>query len=164
MYIPFEQLPDQSRVWVYQANRPLMANEMEQISSFLTYEMNAWAAHGAPLNASFEIRFGQVVIVAVNEDVNQASGCSIDASTRWFKSLGETLQIDFFDRQIAKIQGEQISLIPITSIKDFILSAHLLEEDFIIPPQTSDLSQYRNQWLQKVRESWLKKYLAKSSV
>ena len=164
MYIPFEQLPDQSRVWVYQANRPLLADEMEQISSFLTYEMNAWAAHGAPLNASFEIRFDQVVIVAVNEDINEASGCSIDASTRWFKSLGETFQIDFFDRQIAKIQGEQISLIPITSIKDFILSAHLLEEDFIIPPQTSDLSQYRNQWLQTVRESWLKKYLAKSSV
>jgi hypothetical protein len=154
MYIPFEQLPDQSRVWVYQANRRLMANEIEQISSFLTYEMNAWAAHGAPLN----------VIVAVNEDVNQASGCSIDASTRWFKSLGDLLQVDFFDRQIARIQGEQISLIPITSIKDFILSAHLLEEDFIIPPQTSDLRQYRNQWLQTVRESWLKKYLAKSSV
>jgi hypothetical protein len=164
MYIPFEQLPDQSRVWVYQANRRLMANEIEQIRSFLMNEMNAWAAHGAPLNASFEIRFGQVVIVAVNEDVNQASGCSIDASTRWFKSLGEMLQVDFFDRQIARIQGEQISLIPITSIKDFILSAHLLEEDFIIPPQTSDLRQYRNQWLQTVRESWLKKYLAKSSV
>ena len=164
MYIPFEQLPDQSRVWVYQANRRLKGAEIEQIRSFLMNEMNAWAAHGAPLNASFEIRFNQVIIVAVNEDVNEASGCSIDASTRWFKSLGETLQIDFFDRQIAKIQGEQISLIPITSIKDFILSAHLLEEDFIIPPQTSDLSQYRNQWLQKVRESWLKKYLAKSSV
>ncbi|NQW77371.1 MAG: hypothetical protein HQ448_11230 [Cytophagales bacterium] len=164
MYIPFEQLPDQSRVWVYQANRPLLADEMEQISSFLINEMNAWAAHGAPLNASFEIRFNQVIIVAVNEDINEASGCSIDASTRWFKSLGEMLQVDFFDRQIAKIQGEQISLIPITSIKDFILSAHLLEEDFIIPPQTSDLSQYRNQWLQPVRESWLKKYLAKSSV
>jgi len=164
MYIPFEQLPNQSRVWVYQANRPLLADEMEQISSFLTHEMNAWAAHGAPLNASFEIRFDQVVIVAVNEDINEASGCSIDASTRWFKSLGETFQIDFFDRQIAKIQGEQISLIPITSIKDFILSANLSEEDFIIPPQTSDLGQYRNQWLQTVRESWLKKYLAKSSV
>ena len=164
MYIPFQQLPDQSRVWVYQANRPLVSAEIEQISSFLTNEMNAWAAHGAPLNASFEIRFNQVVIVAVNEDVNQASGCSIDASTRWFKSLGELLQIDFFDRQIASIQGERISLIPITAIKDFILRADLSEEDFIIPPQTSDLGQYRNQWLQTVRESWLKKYLVKSSV
>jgi len=164
MYIPFEQLPDQSRVWVYQVNRPLVGAEIEQISSFLTHEMNAWAAHGAPLNASFEIRFNQVVIVAVNEDVNQASGCSIDASTRWFKSLGELLQIDFFDRQIASIHGEQISLIPITEIKDFILRADLSEEDLIIPPQTSDLGQYRNQWLQTVRESWLKKYLVKSSV
>ena len=164
MYIPFEQLPDQSRVWVYQANRPLKGEEIEQIKSFLMNEMNAWAAHGAPLNASFEIRFNQVVIVAVNEDVNQASGCSIDTSTRWFKSLGELLQVDFFDRQIASIQGERILLIPITSIKDFILSANLSEEDFIIPPQTSDLGHYRTQWLQMVRESWLKKYLVKSSV
>ena len=164
MYIPFQQLPDHSRVWVYQANRPLVGAEIEQISSFLMNEMNAWAAHGAPLNASFQIRFNQVVIVAVNEDVNQASGCSIDASTRWFKSLGELLQVDFFDRQIAKIQGEQILLIPITFIKDFIIGANLLEEDYIIPPQTSDLGHYRTQWLQTVRESWLKKYLVNLSV
>ncbi len=163
MYIPFEQLPDQSRVWVYQANRPLKGAEIEQISAFLMNEMNAWAAHGAPLNASFEIRFGQVVIIAVNEDVNQASGCSIDASTRWFKSLGELFQVDFFDRQIACIQGGQILLIPINSIKEFILRSDLSEEDFIIPPQTLNLGHYRNQWLQKVRESWLKKYLVKSS-
>jgi len=164
MYIPFEQLPDQSRVWVYQSNRPLSEIEMEQTSAYLKNEMDAWAAHSAPLNASFEIRFNQVVIVAVNEDVNQASGCSIDASTRWFKSLGELLQVDFFDRQIAKIQGEQILLISITFIKDFIIGANLLEEDYIIPPQTSDLGQYRNQWLQTVRESWLKKYLVNSNV
>ena len=163
MYIPFEQLPDESRVWVYQANRPLLGAEIEQINSFLMNEINAWAAHGAPLNASFEIQFNQVVIVAVNEDVNQASGCSIDASTRWFKSLGELLQVDFFDRQIAKIQGEQISLIPIASVKDFMLHANLLEQDYIIPPQTADLGQYRNQWLQTVRQSWLKKYLVKAS-
>jgi hypothetical protein len=162
MYISFEQLPDQSRVWVYQANRPLSEIEMEQSSAYLKNEMDLWAAHGAPLNASFEIRFNQVIIVAVNEHVNEASGCSIDASTRWFKSLGELLQVDFFDRQIAKIQGEQISYIPIASIKDFILSAKLTEDDYIIPPQTVNLHHYRHQWLQTVRESWLKKYLVKS--
>lgn len=164
MYIPFEQLPDHSRVWVYQANRSLMDTEIEQISSFLTHEMDAWAAHGASLNASFEIRYHQIFIIAVDENVNQASGCSIDASTRWFKSLGEMLQVDFFDRQIVKIQGEQISLIPLALIKDFMLKGNLLEQDYIIPPQTKDLGQYRNQWLQTVRQSWLKKYLAKSSV
>ena len=164
MYIPFEQLPDHSRVWVYQANRSLMDTEIEQISSFLTHEMDAWAAHGASLNASFEIRYHQIFIIAVDENVNQASGCSIDASTRWFKSLGEMLQVDFFDRQIVKIQGEQISLIPLALIKDFMLKGNLLEQDYIIPPQTKDLGQYRNQWLQTVRQSWLKKYIAKSSV
>jgi hypothetical protein len=159
MHIPFPQMPDHSRVWVYQANRPLSESEIEQASTYLKNEMDMWAAHGAPLNASFEIRFMQVFIVAVNEDINQASGCSIDASTRWFKTLGESLQIDFFDRKIAKVKVDQIDLIPLTTIKESINSGELVAEDLVIPPLTSDLKEYRGDWLQKVCDSWLKKYL-----
>jgi hypothetical protein len=164
MYIPFPQMPDHSRVWVYQANRSLSDYEVEQVSTYLKNEMDMWAAHGAPLNASFEIRFMQVFIIAVNEDVNQASGCSIDASTRWFKTLGGSLQLDFFDRQIAKIKGDQINLIPLTAIKEYIATGKLVAEDLVIPPLTSDLHQYRGHWLQKVSESWLKKYVVPTHI
>lgn len=164
MYVPLEQMPDESQVWIYQANRPLIYHEIQYIDSYLKEEMNLWAAHGAPLIASFEIRFNQVIIIAVNEEINEASGCSIDASTRWFKTMGEMLKVDFFDRQIAKIQAEHISLIPITAIKESLKLGDLLEDDFIIPPRTLDLQHYRNHWLQTVRDSWLKRYLTKSSV
>jgi len=157
-------MPDHSRVWVYQANRPLIENEIEQVSSYLKNEMDMWAAHGAPLNASFEMRFKQVFIIAVNEDINSASGCSIDASTRWFKTLGERFQIDFFDRQIAKIKEEQIDLIPLAAIKECITTRKLVADDVVIPPLTTDVQQYRNHWLQKVSESWLKKYLTPIST
>lgn len=164
MYVAFQQMPDHSRVWVYQANRPLIDIEIEQVGAYLINEMDLWAAHGVPLNASFEIRFNQVFIIAVDEDVNEASGCSIDASTRWFKSLGEKMRVDFFDRQIAKIQDDQIVLIPLAAIKESLIAGILVEEDVIIPPLNVDLHLYRNRWLQTVRESWLKKYLVKASL
>jgi hypothetical protein len=34
----------------------------------------------------------------VNEDIESASGCSIDSSVRFVKSLGAELNIDFFNR------------------------------------------------------------------
>ena len=96
MYIPFQEMPGQARIWVYQASRSLYASELDQIKQVLAQSCQNWEAHGAPLQASFEIKYNQVIIVAVNEAMNAASGCSIDASTRWFKALGETLQVDFF--------------------------------------------------------------------
>jgi len=95
MYIPFQDLPDSARIWVYQASRALSSQELELISNTLIQSCQNWEAHGAPLQASFEIRYHQVIIIAVNEAMNAASGCSIDTSTRWFKSLGESLQVDF---------------------------------------------------------------------
>ena len=54
MYLPIEQMPDHSRVWVYQANRPFSASETQAIENYLTPALTQWAAHGAGLNASFE--------------------------------------------------------------------------------------------------------------
>ena len=47
--VPFAQLPDHSRVWIFGASRPLTSDEsnrlLEQVDRFL----DGWAAHGAPV-------------------------------------------------------------------------------------------------------------------
>jgi hypothetical protein len=155
MYLPFEQMPDQSRVWVYQANRPFSATETQAIQDYLLPSLTQWAAHGAGLNASFEIRFQQVIVIAVDETVNAASGCSIDASTRWFKEMGASLAIDFFDRSTAVVEGEELTMIPLAALKN---NSILLPSTQIIPLQTESLAAYRSGWLQKADTTWLKRY------
>ncbi|MDZ7936146.1 MAG: hypothetical protein U5M51_14505 [Emticicia sp.] len=49
--------------------------------------------------------------------MNAASGCSIDASTRWFKELGDALNIDFFDRSQAYFEGDEIKTFSIFSVE-----------------------------------------------
>ena len=36
MYLPIEQMPDDSRVWVYQANRKFTVSEIEFITTAVT--------------------------------------------------------------------------------------------------------------------------------
>jgi len=157
MYLPIDQMPDHSRVWVYQANRPFSASETQAIENYLTPALTQWAAHGAGLNASFEIRFQQVIVIAVDETINAASGCSIDASTRWFKEMGAALGIDFFDRSTAIVEGDEVSLLPLTALKN---SPLLTPSKDVIPLQTESLGAYRSGWLQRADTTWLKRYFA----
>jgi hypothetical protein len=157
MYLPIEQMPDHSRVWVYQANRSFSASETQAIENYLTPALTQWAAHGAGLNASFEIRFQQVIVIAVDETVNAASGCSIDASTRWFKEMGAELGIDFFDRSTAVVDGEEVTLLPLTEVKNNPL---LTPSKQVIPLQTESLGAYRSGWLQRADTTWLNRYFA----
>jgi hypothetical protein len=157
MYLPIEQMPDHSRVWVYQANRPFSASETQAIENYLTPALTQWAAHGAGLNASFEIRFQQVIVIAVDETINAASGCSIDASTRWFKEMGAELNIDFFDRSTAIVDGDELTLLPLTALKNNPL---LTPTKQVIPLQTESLGAYRSGWLQRADTTWLQRYFA----
>ncbi len=150
-------MPDHSRVWVYQANRPFSASEIQAIENYLTPALTQWAAHGAGLNASFEIRFQQVIVIAVDETINAASGCSIDASTRWFKEMGAALGIDFFDRSTAIVEGDEVILLPLTALKNNPL---LTPSKDVIPLQTESLGAYRSGWLQRADSTWLKRYFA----
>ena len=158
MYIPFNEISDHARVWVYQASRPLSEPELEGVHSYLAREMAAWAAHGEALQGSFDVRFSQVFVVAVDEQVNQASGCSIDASTRWFKELGATLEIDFFDRSCAVVRGESLTLLPLMGLKKAVIDGILTADALVIPLQTADVATYRTSWLVPAAGTWLAKY------
>src|ERR1700752_565917 len=118
MILPFEKLPDHSRIWIYQATRPFNSRELSIISDELSAFTNSWAAHGIPLNAGFDIRFNQFVILAADEHVQQASGCSIDDSVRKVKELKETIGVDLFDRkQIAFLKGSEVITIHMENLK-----------------------------------------------
>ena len=87
MYVDFENLNDDSRIWVYQSSREFNTQEINSIKEKLIDFVNEWTRHGDDLKASFEIKYNHFIILAVDESFNQVSGCSIDASTHIFKEF-----------------------------------------------------------------------------
>jgi len=94
----FPNLPDDSRVWLYLADRKLDATEAHFLNEKLKLFLDSWAAHNKKLTCDGILLFNQYLILTVNEDIESASGCSIDSSVRFVKSLGQELSVDFFNR------------------------------------------------------------------
>lgn len=158
------QLDPSSRVWIYQANRKLNANEIAFIEQFLAKEIDDWSAHGAALKAGFEIRFDQIICIFADESQHAASGCSIDSSTRWFKDLGAKFGIDFFDRSAAVVKNNELQLVSFLGIKKAVEEGLITPASLIATPQVANLDAYSKQWPEKAEASWLKKYFKQAIV
>ena len=65
MYIPFEQLSEEARIWVYQASRPFTQQACEQVLGEAQNFLAQWASHGNPLQGSATILHNQFLILAV---------------------------------------------------------------------------------------------------
>ncbi len=159
MYIPLDQLPDRSRVWIYQANRPLSAAEVAEVQPHLVRFVEEWTSHGQRLQASADILHRQFLVLANNEDVNSPSGCSIDVSVRFVKELEQHLGVSFFDRtQLAFLQEDQVKLVPLSQVKEKIAQGEVAEHSLYFDNLVNDYGKLRTAWLKPARESWLARY------
>ena len=108
----FPELPDSSRIWLHLANRKLVASEEQFLKEELTLFLDSWSAHGKRLQCNATLLFSQYLIFSVDENIESASGCSIDSSVHFAKRMGSELGIDFFTRlEVLVIEGDDTRLL-----------------------------------------------------
>lgn len=88
----------QSRVWIYQADRPLSEADIAAINPQLQSFAEQWVSHNRQLKAAGFVLYDRFVVLMVDENAADASGCSIDKSVAFMKRLGAAYERDFFDR------------------------------------------------------------------
>ena len=91
-------LPDSSRVWVYQSNRAFTQEELVELKNELYQFGASWEAHGTKLNSAIEIYYNQFIVIFVDESGQEATGCSIDKSVVLVKMIESKYGISLLDR------------------------------------------------------------------
>ena len=133
----FPELPDSSRIWLHLANRKLVASEEQFLKEQLTVFLDSWSAHGKRLQCNATLLFSQYLIFSVDENIESASGCSIDSSVHFAKRMGSELGIDFFTRlEVLVIEGDDTRLL---SYFDAVA-----QKAPFINPQITQLSELRS--------------------
>lgn len=165
MYISFDNLPDYSRIWIYQANRPFNSSELSIISDELSAFTSGWTAHGVPLKASFDICYNQFVILATDEQVQEASGCSIDDSVRMVKGLAEKIGVELFDRRrTAFLNGKEVITIPLEDLKKEFANGTWSGDTLTFNNVINTKGELRTSWLIPAATTWLKRYLPSVTI
>ncbi|KQS45802.1 MULTISPECIES: hypothetical protein [Flavobacterium] len=155
MYIPFENMPDESRIWIYQSNRKFTDDEMAEIESDLKAFVENWAAHGTGLEASYLLQYNRFIILAVNQEVQSATGCSIDSSVQFIQELEKKYNVDLLDKMNVTFKlGEHIAHKPLIEFKKMAKEKAVSANTIVFNNLVNTIGEWHEYWEVPARESW----------
>ncbi|BDD02976.1 hypothetical protein [Aureibacter tunicatorum] len=156
----FENMPDSSRLWVYQFERVLDKKEQERVLQGMMPFIESWQAHGKDLKASCELKYGLFLILAVDEDMHGATGCSIDSSVNAIKKIVAEIGVDCFDRsKVAFRNGDNFIVRSLQELKSSAESGELNADSLVYNNGVADKSSFLKTWELKALDSWAKRYI-----
>ncbi len=161
MLTDFENLPDDSRVWIYQSNRKFTEVEVDFISKEIKSFLRQWTAHGAELEAGFEIRYQRFIVIGLNQSNASASGCSIDASVHFIQSLERAMAVDLLDKMnVTFYTGDFIAHKTLLEFKKMAKDRSVSPNTIVFNNLVNTKEEYLEHWEVPAKDSWHSRFLA----
>lgn len=165
MFVPFENLPESSRIWIYQADKALNQSEKAAIADSVHNFVENWQVHGQPVKGSYKIDSDRFLIMAADQSFNPPSGCSIDSSVQAVRTIGEKLGINFFDRNLVAFKASDSVLIcKVNELKEKLAAGMWSQHSLVFNTTVNTIGDLKTRWIVQAADTWLKRYLHRETV
>jgi hypothetical protein len=160
--VPFDTLPDASRVWIFGSDRPLTEEGTATLMKAVDAYLPEWKAHGVPLTVAGQLLDDRFLVVAVDQTTTGASGCSIDGLFRLLRGLesrvGATLvgggRVFYRDLQGTVQSASRDELPGLTA------SGAITRNSVVFDTSITDLGAFRSGFEKPAKDCWAKDLLA----
>lgn len=155
MLIPFEQLPGTSRIWIFQSDKKLENKTIDLILQKSNSFLENWTAHNNELHAGATVLYNHFLILAVDENKNDASGCSIDKAFRFIQDLEKEFNISLLNRLNVAVMNEgKISVMNVSDLRTRLEKGEL-QNAKIFNNLIQQKAELDKNWLVPLKDSWL---------
>jgi hypothetical protein len=152
MLVDFNTLPEESRVWIYQANRSFTEQELEDIQSKLDVFIENWTAHGSDLQSGYIIKYKRFIIIGLNQNLSKASGCSIDASVKFIQDLMDKMNVSYK-------QGDFVAYKTLTDFRKMAKDKAVSKNTIVFNNLVTNIAEFNENWEVPASESWHNRFL-----
>jgi len=160
MLVDFNTLPEESRVWIYQANRSFSEKELIEIKEKLNIFIENWTAHGSDLQSGYTIEYKRFIVIALNQNISTATGCSIDASVHFIQQLEKEYNVDLMDKMnVSYKQGEYVAYKTLLDFKKMAKDKAVSKNTIVFNNLVDNIAEFRENWEVPASESWHSRFL-----
>ncbi len=161
MLVDFNQLPEDSRIWIYQSNRKLTDDEVRELKQLTEQFLVQWTAHGETLEAGVDLKYNRFVVIGLNQTSVAASGCSIDASVHFIQEMEKKFDIDLLDKMnVTFYTGDFIAYKPLKEFRKMAKDRAVNKNTVVFNNLVNTKREYLENWKVPASESWHARFLS----
>lgn len=149
MLVDFNNISDESRLWIYGSESKLTNYHQEMILDKISGYLKNWDYHNNPLTSAVIIEEDHFIVIALDDSEYGVGGCSIDSLQRIIQELEEELSISLFNRLniFCRIDGV-VRCTPMSKLSEQA-NKETLFYDFTIQKKSELIN-----WLKPIEEGW----------
>ena len=161
MYVNFNTLPQNSRIWIYQADREFTQGEVDLLQENAIAFIEEWTRHGAALKGSFVLKYNRFLVLAVDESFANASGCSIDASVRFVKQMETLFSMDLMNKlNVTYKEGQTIHLVNLSTFQEYAKVQKINSETIVFNNMVQTKGDLESLWEVPAQQSWHRRFVS----
>ena len=160
MLVPFKSLPKNSRIWIFPSSEEIDFKKKGKIKERLIKFISGWTSHDKNLQASFELPYNRFIVVALNENLQNASGCSIDSLMNLIQIFEKKFNLILLDRMNV-LYRDKTKKIEYATLKDFVKmvkSKSINSSTTVFNNLVINKEEYMNLWEVPAMNSWHSRY------
>ncbi len=156
-----DTMPAHARVWIYKSAKAFTPEQREAILERGAAFTGGWATHGTALDACVDVLFDHLIVVAVDEQQAEASGCSIDKSVRFVLDLERELGLPLTDRMVVLYETDgAVKVCRVPEVEGLLRSGALLPGTMVLDDLVGTVAEVRARLRAPLRDTWLSRFIA----
>ena len=160
MYVDYNSLPEDSKVWVYPSDRKFYPNEIEEIEGKIKNFIENWNSDDENFKASYQFLYNRFIIFAVDVESYQLTNEDIDISVSFILELQETYHVSLLDKMnVCFKQGEFVQYKELKDFKKLLKNKALTGKSIIFDNLVSNKEDLDNHWELAIEDSWYNRFL-----
>jgi len=155
MVVRFDDISDESKLWIYQSNRPFKDELINSLEKKISQFLSSWTSHGSELNSAFTIKYNLFLFIALDENNSNATGCSIDKLMSFIKILEKEYSLRLLDRlDISYRKGNDIIVDRLNDFKKKVLNKEVNENTIVFNNLIKFKKDMTQNWELCAKDSW----------
>ena len=152
----FEDLPDSARVWVYGSEPALNEANTREMLAEVDRFLLGWRAHGVPLYSARNWSDDRFLTIAVDQEREGASGCSIDTLFRTLKALESTVGGQLITSGLVYYRGKdgQIRAVSRDEFTELSRKGEIDTSTEVFDLSVTQLGEWRARFRSRAGDSW----------
>ena len=156
MYIDFNQLAENSRLWVYGSSRIIQELDKVEIHNIIVPFLEKWNYHGKSLTCSYTILNNHFLIVGLDESINPTGGCSVDGLQKIILEIDHNFALNLFERlNVFLLLENKVKCVA----SKYLNQITGLDQDTLTFNLNIKKKQEINDWLIPIKDTWCKRFL-----
>jgi hypothetical protein len=159
-YPDFSDFDNQSRIWVFQLDKPISDDILININKDIEQYTSTWRSHGTLVKSSGVVISNRFLVLIADENDTSVGGCSQDNMMRFIQQLQADYSVNLLDRfLIYYIDNNEIKFLQMNDLLEKIRNKSLDENTLIFDSLIKTKSEFEDSWIKPFNQSWVNRFL-----